>query len=84
MCRTSPFASKLEIEQSGVRIVHGDRTTSVYLDNGCGGRSLVKRYRDPATAISIANLLAGARRVKDRKGGKSNAQSDRRSGKSGR
>ena len=81
MCRTSPFASKLEIEQSGVRIVHGDRTTSVYLDNGCGGRALVKRYSDQATAISVANLLAGARRVKDRKGGK--AQTDRR-GRSGR
>jgi hypothetical protein len=71
MCRVTPFVSRLEIEQSGVRIVHGPRTTAVYLDNGCGGRALVKRYRDPATAISVANLLAGARRVKDRNGGKS-------------
>ncbi len=88
MCRVTPFVSRLEIEQSGVRLVPsrdklGRQFMSVYLDNGSGGRSLIKRYRNPATAVSVANLLAGAKRVKDRNGGKPNAHADRR-GKSGR
>lgn len=75
MCRVTPFVSRLEAEQSGVRLVPsrdrlGRLCLSVYLDNGSGGRSLVKRYADHATAVSVANLLAGARRVKNRNGGK--------------
>jgi hypothetical protein len=77
------FMASLEIEGAGVRLVpehddSGHRVLSVYLDNGCGGHSLFKSYRHRANAISVANLLAGARRVKDRK-----AQTERR-GKSGR
>ena len=70
------FIASLDIEQSGVRLVpgfddSGHRRLSVYIDNGSGGRLLVKHYRNRANAVSVANLLAGAQRIKDRKGGKS-------------